>query len=432
MTSRAAVPSPAPAPRPTASGGRGTLVLIGGALDADPEIIGRIVSLAIAGRRASDDRDAPARVAILTTASAPARSSADLADEAESDEADGRYYARIFAAHGAVGVPIPVGASPEPACAGTAYSRRAADDATVAETVLACDAVFLGGGDQSHYLLALTRGDLDVASAAAWPGEGIPLPGRRREDTPVLAAVRAILARGGVVAGTSAGLAIQQGPGMVTGGSARTGWEAGVGTGYADDDALRQHPAGGFGFFAEGLLDSHFTEWGRLGRAPLLARAAGQRLVIGVDEHAALVYDRGTRIGEVIGAGGASIVDLAEAEWSDAPLAVVGARWSHCTAGDRIDFARELIERAGRVRVAPGERRPPSAPPVGEVWAEGRGPVLLELARALLASSSNVATADTAPGGFRFSLLRDRRTTWTEAGGFSDLRIDITPIPTHD
>lgn len=428
---------------------RGTLVLIGGALDEDPGMLDRIVALALDSRadrhegdeRAEVDPAAPARIAILTTASEPARSESDLIGDAESDEADGRYYAELFARHGAVGVPIPVGSSPEPAFAGTTYSRSAAESEACAELVRACDAVFLGGGDQSFYLLALMRDDLDVAAAhAAGPG-AVPLPGEGRTETPVMVAIRELLERGGPVAGTSAGLAIQQGEGMVTGGTSRAGWEAGAGTGYADDDALRLHPAGGFGFFDEGLLDSHFSEWGRLSRAPLLARAAGRRLMVGVDEGTALVYDRATRSGEVIGSAGVHLIDLAEAEWSEAPRAMIGAIWSRFTAGDRIDFARDRADRAHRAFLTPGDGPEPG--PAERIWDEDRGTALLELALALLASPASTAIGDTGdplahsgraehPAGFRCTLIRDHRTTWTDAGGFSGLRVDITPKPTHE
>ena len=444
MTAQVTQSSERSTPGAATSGPRGTLVLIGGALDADPELLGTIVDRARAGRSGgpTDAGEAPVRIAILTTASEPARSPRDLAQDAESDEADGQYYAALFARVGAVGVAIPVGSAPEPAFPGTTYSRAAAESAAVAETVRACDAVFLGGGDQSHYVLALTRGDLDAASAAAsGHPEAVPLPGAQRTDTAVLRAIREVLERGGVVAGTSAGLAIQQGRGMVTGGTSRAGWESGISAGYVDDDALRSHPAGGFGFFTEGLLDSHFTEWGRLCRAPLLARAAGSALVIGVDERTALIYDRASRTGTVVGGAGVHLVDLIEAEWNDDAPAVVGARWSHCTAGDRIDFARARVDRAGRPSAAVSGGAGPAE--VTRVWDADRGPALLTLALALLASSAQLATARSGdaepsadraarPSDFQVALLRDHRTTWTDGGGFSDLRFDITPSPTHE
>lgn len=415
---------------------RGTLVLIGGALDEDPEIIDAIVDLARESRATRAlGGDAAPRIAILTTASQPAASAADLADDAESDEADGQYYARIFARHGAVGVPIPVGVSPAPACAATEYSRARATDPEIADLVRSCDGVFFGGGDQSHYLLALTTDapQRDSASTPAHPTASESLPGAARTETAVMTAIRDVLDQGGVVAGTSAGLAIQQGPGMVTGGTSRSGWQHGITAGYADDDRLRFHPAGGFGFFTEGLLDSHFTEWGRFGRAPLLGRASGRHLVFGVDEGTALIYDRAARVGDVIGAAGVHRIDLAEAQWNAHGPAVTGVRWTRCTAGDRLHFAAERIDRASSARPVHGTGAAPG--PARGLWDTGSDDVLLDHAQALLDSPADTATVHTARAGqpgFRCTLAQDHRTTRTDAGGFSELRVSITPTTTYE
>ncbi|UOQ61471.1 hypothetical protein MUN76_05745 [Leucobacter rhizosphaerae] len=268
-------------------------------------------------------------------------------------------------------------------------------------------------------------------------------PFEARHDTAVLTAIREILDRGGVVAGTSAGLAVQQAAPMVSGGTSREAWARDAAAGYADDDALRYIPAGGLGFFSEALLDSHFTEWGRVPRAIRLAQATGERLAIGVDEHTALVVRRTERTGEVIGTGGVHLLDLAEAEFAEGTSGpgATGVRWTHLTAGDRIDFARGVTTRAASIHVAPGDGPAPER--ANDLWGDTGGPVLLALAQRLLASPERLATADTsrstagtgdasdpAPGPrFRLSLHRDERTTWTDPGGFTDLRLSITPLP---
>lgn len=403
----------------------GSLVLIGGALDEDPGILQRIVALA-AGE---DTPSAAPRIAILTTASEPASSAADAASSTEeNDEADGRYYVELFAQHGAIGVPIPVGSAPEPPFAGASYYRGTADDTQLAEAVRSCDGVFFGGGDQTHYVLALFR-----SHDSSQP------PFEQRHETAVMAAIRDVLDRGGVIAGTSAGLAVQQAAPMVSGGTSREGWLHGASAGYADDDTLRYIPAGGLGFFSEGLLDSHFNEWGRVTRAIRLAHDTQERLAIGVDEHTALVYSPAHRSGEVIGTGGVSILDLAEAEFADgaAGPGVLGVRWTHLTAGDRFDFARGETTRASMTHVAPGAGAAPA--PAHDVWGEDRGTALLHLAQQLLASPDRHAAGDTANdtttnstpdhgSRFRVTLDRDERTTWTDPGGFADLRLSITPL----
>lgn len=399
----------------------GTLVLIGGALDEDPTILQRIVSLAAASRKDHSDHSLP-RIAIFTTASEPAASAeaASAADE-ENDEADGRYYVELFARHDALGIPIPIGVSAKPSFDGSSYLRSNAHSEQLAATVRSSDAIFLGGGDQTHYLLALYE--------SAVPGNE---PFGERTESPVLAAMREVLARGGVIAGTSAGLAVQQAAPMVTGGTSRDAWLYGASAGYVNDDRLRYVPAGGLGFFGEGLLDSHFNEWGRVGRAIRLAHETGERLAIGVDEHTALVYAPSNRVGEVIGHGGVSILDISEAafaEGSNGP-GVVDVRWHHYTAGDRYDFATGEAIRATEMRAVPGIASVPGT--AKDIWAEENGLALLRLAQGIACSSERFASGESSqedPTQFRVTLHRDERTTWNAAGGFAELHLSITPTP---
>lgn len=103
--------------------------------------------------------------------------------------------------------------------------------------------IFVGGGDQRR----LVRCFCVTTSAAL------------RMDSPALALIRARFRSGELaIAGTSAGTAIMQGDGMVTGGEA---YEALVGGAfpYVDErkpDNLSFDPLGGFNLFDFGLLDS--------------------------------------------------------------------------------------------------------------------------------------------------------------------------------
>ena len=423
----------------------GPLFLIGGALDEDPVLLERFAALARTARDAggSHSTGAPTagaqhevRIGIFTTASEPAMAPFDGDPETESDEADGLYYQQVFARHGMTGIPIPVGRAPEAPFTGATYTRASAEDEQVAELIADLDGLFFGGGDQTNYLFALFR---DAVGVAATPGEAETPPGENRVDTPVMRAIRELHARGGVIAGTSAGLAIQQGHGMVTGGTSVRGWYDGVTVGYEDDERVRYLPAGGFGFFAEGLLDSHFNEWDRVVRAVCLGRATGNRFVFGVDEHTALLYFPGQRSGAVVGTGGVSIIDLEETEWSADTSAstVIGVRWHQLTAGDTYRFDTELIARSGTEHSAPGTD--PLPDPEHSAGGEDVGPVLLRLAQRLMRSTGTVSALDYIPTnrpksaecadlGYRVTLRRDERTLWTHAGGFSDLTLSITPL----
>lgn len=431
--------SPHPAAHHSAtapSDATGSLVLIGGALDESPEILRKVIALA-GERRATG---AP-RIAILTTASEPAASREAAHDpSAESDEADGRYYAELFARHGAEGVPIPIGVSESPAYPGSDYTRAQAESPEIAELIRSTDGVFLGGGDQTHYVLALFR-----AAAGAQPfGD--------RTVTPALAAILDVLERGGVVAGTSAGLAVQQGAGMVSGGAdIHNAWKFGATAGYdlARDgrDALTYIPAGGLGLFPEALLDSHFSEWGRPARAIRLAHALGRSLSVGVDEHTALVYDRETRTAEVIGDRGVSLLDLGgceapglDAAEAGAHAAILGTRWSFLVPGDRHDFATGVTTRGDRV----ADLAFPEAAQSGEsglvdgasidIWSDDGSRPLLALAQRMLASNAQSASGESATDRlprYRTTLRRDERTHALATGGFSDLILSITPTPTN-
>jgi hypothetical protein len=242
-----------------------------------------------------------------------------------------------------------------------------------------------------------------------------------------------VLAGGGVVAGISAGLTIQQGPDMVTGGESYEGWRDGSAPGYFDDARkLAYLPYGGFGFFADGLLDSHFTTWGRQARMIRLADDIGAGRVVGVDETTAVVVDRAARTGRVIGVHGASILDLGDATVAGATAA--GVRWTYLTAGDAIDFATGAVTRAAGW-TAPD---PVAAPaPIEDAWDSIDGPgnvySLRDLARALVASGAATATGVTYETDPRYSttLRVDGATSaWRTSAGvsFEDLLVEIEPV----
>lgn len=415
----------------------GYLVLIGGALDESAEILSRVVTLA--GKRRNSDSP---RIAILTTASEPAAAAGDAMDpEAENDENDGQYYVDLFARFGAVGVPIPIGVRLTPPYPGATYVRDQAENPDVAALIESADGVFLGGGDQTHYVLSLFR--------AETLGEQ---PFGPRRDTIALRAIRAVLDRGGVVAGTSAGLAVQQGVDMVSGGAdIHHAWTHGASAGYDRSidgiDAMTFVPAGGLGLFPEALLDSHFSEWGRPVRAIRLATETGHRCLVGVDEHTALVYSRASRRAEVIGKRGVSLLDFDGCELSpsngssssdgSSGDAVLGTRWTYLVPGDRHDFASGATSRGEREAELdlPQTDSAPGCEPTSptDLWTDDGSRPLLALAQSLLASSERTAhgtsAADRTPR-YRTTLHRDERTVALSTGGFADLIISITPVPT--
>jgi cyanophycinase len=115
--------------------------------------------------------------------------------------------------------------------------------------------------------------------------------------TPVIDMVRAVHARGGVIAGTSAGASVL-GQAMPV-------------SGAQDDtarvrDQLRLVP--GLGFVQGVILDQHFAQRGRLNRILGAVAQNPSMLGIGIDEDTALLFES-ERIFQVIGEGGVTVAD---------------------------------------------------------------------------------------------------------------------------
>ena len=391
-------------------------VLIGGNLDENADILQAIVELA------DPDGDGPrkARIAIVTAAASAAKSSADAADPAKNNAAaNGLYYSALFQAHGAETYAVPIdGAVNYP---GDPYTpAEAASPAVVAE-IAAATGVFFGGGDQMRYVRTL----LECADAELEAFTDC-------QDTPAMTAIRDVAARG-VVAGVSAGLTIQQGADMITGGESYQALRDGATAGYLDDaTALGYLPHGGFGFVDGVLLDSHFTTWGRQGRAAQLAVETGHPFVLGVDETTAVVLNRSNGRGHVIGEHGASVIDVRDAVVTGSGITDV--RWSYAGAGDVIDLRNgaAIDKGAGSSKLKPSGADPLPRP---DVWdsIDGLGGVysLRDLARDVVGSASGSGVGTSYETGPQFTTLlsRDQMTrAWTTGTGavsFSDLRMDI-------
>lgn len=411
-----AAPASAAPPTPKKPGPHA--VLIGGNLKENAEILQAIVDLA------DPDGSGPqkARIAVVTAAASAARTPADAADASKNNAAaNGLYYSALFESFGAETYPVPIDTGVN--FAGDAYTPANAFDPAVAAEIAAATGVFFGGGDQMRYVRTLFEcvdADLEAFDDCS--------------DTPAMAAIRSVAARG-VVAGVSAGLTIQQGADMVTGGESYEAWRDGATAGYLDDArALGYLPYGGFGFVDSVLLDSHFTTWGRQGRAVKLALETGHPHVLGVDETTAVVLDRTTGTGTVIGEHGASILDVTGAV--ETAAGVEGVRWSYASAGDRISLADGTVQRAkGSTPIAP---RGADVAPRADIWdsLEGEGGVysLRDLAREVVGATSRTGSGTSFETGPQFgtTLTRDEATAaWTTpAGGisFSGLVMDISTI----
>lgn len=257
------------------AGVRGTLLVIGGGLEDDnAPVYQRFAELVRAGARRGE---AP-RIVIVTTASG---------DEADAAKGKMESFA-VWCPQIAVDV----------------IGRETSSEAAVAK-IDAASALFFTGGDQKRITAKYREGD---------------------KDSPEWLAMRRLLARDGVIAGTSAGAAMMgdvmfwSGRSSAALGIVREGESAVAFDTTIDPD----NPPGGDDVVIVGprigpgmrllpwaMTDSHFFERDRIGRLVAAMEASGTRLAIGVGEDACVEVDLET--GEVVGTSVAAslVVDAA-------------------------------------------------------------------------------------------------------------------------
>ncbi|MCX5409175.1 cyanophycinase [Streptomyces sp. NBC_00335] len=393
------------------AGGRGSLVLIGGGLKADnTQVYGEII------KRAGG---AKARIGVLTAASIPASQDPEAGDpeNCSNSACNGAYYAGLFKHHGAADAQwIPIDLD----------HITNADSDEVVRQVNSMTGFFFGGGDQFRYVTTLLHGSAHT-------------------DSKVLAAMRAKLAAGAVVSGSSAGAQIAAGADMVTGGDSYEGLRDGSSPGYFEDPArLGYLPEGGFGFLRSGLIDTHTGTNGREGRALRLAADTGHDRVYALEENTALVVDDPSTPRErlrVLGPQGVAILDLRQARTHKNPQAgwaLTGARYTYLSNGDRYDPHRWHIQPAsGKRPLIPLTASP--IPANSDVFYSPANPAgvpysFLNTARALATTTQRTTTAGTFESGPRFTVTFTKQpgfTAWTSDGAtahtVTGLRIAVAP-----
>lgn len=290
------------------------------------------------------------------------------------------------------------------------------------QMVMSAQAVFFTGGAQARIVDTM-------------------LPGG--QDSPLLQAVRAVQARGGLVAGTSAGAAVMSQT-MFRDAPFVTSVLKGV---------LRkgQEYAPGLGFAPEGLLiDQHFLKRGRVGRIIPLMLSTGDKLGLGVDEDsAALIHDQEV---EVLAGRGALLVELhaATAGLENGALSLQGARISLLEPGDRFHLETGRLQPSQAKLAAPVNFRAPNFDPTFEFdryFMDVLGDYAIVDAMIQLVDGPKQQVRGLAytplprPGdarrdlGFEFVLTRDEHTrAWAPAGTGGDpytierVRLDIRPV----
>jgi cyanophycinase len=271
-----------------------------------------------------------------------------------------------------------------------------------------------GGGDQSR----ITQCLFDETAIG-------------RTSSLVFDALKTQFDAGAVVAGTSAGTAVQTGAPMITEGESYEAFLQEpislVGAPPLVRD-LYYNPLGGLGFFNYGLTDSHYSERGRQGRTTRLAAALNVPTVYGVDENTALIVtdpDTPNVSMSVIGQGGVFITDLTQATVTEIDYwAIDGVRATYLTAGDRFnpltgevtfaDWKTSLSRRETLDFVSPESDIFSSLTPEPPPEQERANPrALTDLAIDLINSRAASATGtsyETDPVTYRATLTKDAAT----------------------
>ncbi|ARI77939.1 cyanophycinase [Halobacillus mangrovi] len=197
------------------------------------------------------------------------------------------------------------------------------NDRKLAEKVLDYDGVWFVGGDQTDITATLLNED--------------------GSKSKVLESLWEIYENGAVLGGTSAGAAIMSDVMIAGGGSFDT-----LAKGFTETyDSMSQQEGGpsylekGLGFFPYGIIDQHFDNKARLGRLIATTAAHGEEreYSYGIDEDTALIFDSNKQSVEVVGRGGVSVIDLAEAKQpGSSPSSYQDIRLSWLTSGDLLDL----------------------------------------------------------------------------------------------
>jgi cyanophycinase len=153
-------------------------------------------------------------------------------------------------------------------------------------------------------------------------------------DSKIYQEIKDLYAKGGTIAGTSAGASVMSETMLISG----DGDES-----HKLDQVLGMAP--GFGLIKDMVIDQHFAQRGRLGRLVAAVTQNPRHLGVGIDEDTAILIEAG-QVFEVAGNGAVYVLDgsgitysnLAEEEQKDKTLSVFDVRLHVLSAGNRFDL----------------------------------------------------------------------------------------------
>ena len=274
----------------------GTLLIIGGGLDNDSRpIYERFVALASARQAAN----------ILIATAATGAEEDEVVDKTEA--------LRVWAP----GVPV------------HAIRRGTPTDETVAAIDTATAMLFTGGDQQR------------ITDRYRPAGQ----------QTPEWLAMKRLLARGGVIAGCSAGDAMMGEVMLLGGGSASALGILPKDTKAGEEPVLGAQVGPGMCFLPWAVTDSHFFERDRVGRFVAALEASGKRLGLGVSEDGCVEVELATGVVRGVGVSECLLVDSARLERHGLERTNLLARV--IAQGDRVSLRDRLDAPAPRVPPCP-------------------------------------------------------------------------------
>lgn len=223
------------------------------------------------------------------------------------------------------------------------------------------NAFLFTGGDQSYITDCFFNEDTE---------------NKKRTDTALIQTLRKQFDKGAVIAGTSAGTAVQPQDPMITNGESyeavRDGTVEFIGS-PPFDRTTYYNPFGGLGFFTYGLLDSHFSERGRQGRIIRLASDLGVDQAYGIDENTALIVTNANTPEvqfDVLGQGGVFISDLSAAQTGEKNgyWTIDNVKATYLTEGDRFNPLTNTPDFTGKTSLT-GKEQLDTAPTTPNVFS---------------------------------------------------------------
>ena len=242
-----------------------------------------------------------------------------------------------------------------------------AQDPAYTDPIHHATAAWFTGGNQSRILAAFRPGGAESDGAASTsPDDAAPSASASNPsaadlaiatapgDSPAYDALLQLLARDGLIAGTSAGAAMMSDP-MIARGTSQAALLHGTGLPVVSGEPSARATTGmdltqGMGFFPYGIVDQHFLARARFGRLIVAMVESGNQLGIGIADNRAILVDLAKSQATALGNQAAVLIDTSQ--MVEGTYELHGTydrkhiRISLASHGDTIDFTTNEVHPA--------------------------------------------------------------------------------------